>query len=68
MIWQTVMGLIFISKERNMKGNGKMIFNVEMVLRFGQMELNMKEIMKMVKSMGKELYSSLMQAYTEENS
>jgi hypothetical protein len=44
---------IFIKMVQNMKDNGKMIFNMDMELKAGQMDQNMKEIINMEKKMEK---------------
>lgn len=43
-IWQMDMEYIFIVEVQDMKGNGKMIYKMAKVLRFGQIMQNMREI------------------------
>ena len=46
---------------------GLMEKNKEEALRYGMMELNLKEIMKMIRNMERALYSQLMVLYILEN-
>jgi len=43
-----------------MKETGKMIYKMDMVLKVGQMGLNMKDVIKLVKNMAKEHIPGLM--------
>jgi len=56
MIWQTDMESISIFKEQNMKDNGSMINNMDMVQKCGQMDHLMKDSFKIVLNMEKVNY------------
>jgi len=60
MIKLMVMVVIFTQMVLNMKANGKMIYKRAMVLRIGQMDRDMKDIISVVKNMVTEHINGVM--------
>ena len=57
MIKQMVMEYIYMQMEQNMKVNGKMIYSVDMVLKHGVMDQDMKDTIRVAKRMAKVYFS-----------